>query len=313
MRYFVKKTITLIITLFIVSLLAFLAFQIIPGDPVTKMLGTEATPEAVAALRTELGLDLPVPARYWNWLTGILRGDMGISYSYSMPVNDMLSDKLPVTAMLTIMSFLITVVLSIPLGILAGSVRNPVLDKIVTVVDQFFMSIPAFFVGVLACYIFGVALRVFVPGNFIQPSVDPVGCLQYMIFPAMSIAIPRIAMTVKMLRGSMLHELGQDYVRTATSRGASRRTILGSHVLRNALIPTIAFLAISAAEIMTNTIIIEQVFNIPGIGRLLLASIGNRDFPVVQAIVVIFAAWIVLVHFIADLLYQLVDPRLRLR
>lgn len=313
MRYFVKKTITLIITLFIVSLLAFLAFQIIPGDPVTKMLGTEATPEVVAALRAELGLDLPIPVRYWNWLKDFLWGGMGNSYSYSMPVSEMLADKLPITAMLAVMAFLITVVLSIPLGILSGSVRNSVLDKIVTIIDQFFMSIPAFFVGVLSCYIFGIALRCFVPGNFIQPTDDLMGCLNYMIFPAVSIAVPRIAMTVKMLRGAMLNELGQDYIRTAQSRGATRCTILVSHVLRNALIPTIAFLAISAAEIMTGTIIIEQVFNIPGIGRLLIASIGNRDFPVVQAIVVIFAAWIVIVHFIADLLYQLVDPRLRLR
>lgn len=311
MRYCLKKGCTLIITLLLISILVFLAFQMIPGDPVTKLLGTEATPEAVAALRAELGLDQPLPVRYWNWLTGFLRGDMGISYSYSLSVGDMIAEKLPTTALLTAMSFLITVVLSIPLGILAGSIRNPVLDKLVIVVDQFFMSVPAFFVGVLFCYFFGILLRVFVPGNFIALSDDFAGCLFYLLFPAISIALPRTAMTVKMLRSTIRAELGQDYVRTAVSRGAARSHILQSHVLRNALIPTIAFLAVSAAEIMTGTIIIEQVFSLPGLGRLLMASIGNRDIPVVQAIVLIFAAWIVVVHFIADLLYQLVDPRLR--
>lgn len=311
MRYCLKKGCTLIITLLLISILVFLAFQLIPGDPVTKLLGTEATPEAAAALRAELGLDESIPVRYWNWLTGFLRGDMGVSYSYSLPVEEMVAEKLPTTALLTAMAFVITVVLSIPLGILAGSIRNPVIDKIVIVADQFVMSVPAFFVGVLFCYVFGILLRVFIPGNFIAPSDDLAGCLFYLLFPAIAIALPRTAMTVKMLRSTIRKELGQDYVRTAVSRGAARNRILQSHVLRNALIPTIAFLAVSAAEIMTGTIIIEQVFSLPGLGRLLMASIGNRDIPVVQAIVLIFAAWIVVVHFLADLLYQLVDPRLR--
>ena len=313
MKYAAKKFLTLIITLFIVSLLAFLAFQVIPGDPTTKMLGTEATEEAKALLREQLGLNRPVAVRYWDWLTSFLRGDMGTSYSYNMPVGDMLADKLPITALLTLLSFALTVICSIPLGIAAGSVKNSVLDKLITALDQIVMSIPAFFVGILACFVFGITFKWFVPGNFISFSEDWAACLGYLIFPALSIAIPRIAMTVKMLRGAILNELGQDYVRTSQSRGVHRRSILARHVLRNALIPTIAFLAVSAAEIMTGTIIIEQVFTVPGIGRLLLASIGNRDFPVVQAIVVILAAWIVVVNFVADLLYQLVDPRIRLR
>lgn len=313
MKYGFKKLIALIITLFIVSLLAFLAFQIVPGDPTTKMLGTEATPEAVEALREQLGLNQPVLLRYWNWMTGFLRGDLGTSYSYNMPVSEMLADKLGITALLTLMSFVFTVVLSIPLGIAAGSVKHEAVDRIVTAVDQIIMSIPAFFIGILACFLFGIVLRVFVPGNFVSYTESWSQCLTYLIFPALSIAIPRVAMTVKMLRGSILNELGQDYVRTARSRGNSRRAVLSRHVVRNALIPVITFLAVSMAEIMTGSIIIEQVFTIPGVGRLLLASINNRDFPVVQAIVVILAAWIVIVNFAADLLNQLVDPRLRLR
>lgn len=313
MLYTAKKFLTLIITLFIVSFLAFLAFQVIPGDPTTSLLGTEATAEAKEALRAELGLDKPVLVRYWNWLTDFLQGDLGESYSYHMPVSGMLADKLPITFLLTILSFVFTIVLSIPLGVLAGSIRSRVLDGFFAALNQVVMSVPAFFIGILACFLFGTVFRIFIPGDFVSYEQSWSACLIYLIFPAFSIAIPRIAMTVKMLRGSILGELEKDYVRTARSRGDSRPAILTRHVLKNAMIPVIAFLAVSAAEIMTGTIIIEQVFTIPGIGRLLLASISNRDFPVVQAIVVILAAWIVVVNFAADLLYQLVDPRIQLR
>lgn len=313
MKYAAKKLFTLIITLFIVSLLAFLAFQVIPGDPTSKLLGTEATAEAKAALRAELGLDAPVLARYWNWLSAFLTGDMGTSYSYHMPVREMLAGKLPLTFLLTALSFLFTVALSIPLGVLAGSARSKVMDAVIAALDQVVMSIPPFFIGILACFIFGTLFRIFTPGAFVSYTESWSGCLACLVFPALSIAIPRVAMTVKMLRSAILSELERDYVRTARSRGNGRGAILTRHVLKNALIPVITFLAVSAAEIMTGSIIIEQVFTIPGIGRLLLASISNRDFPVVQAIVVILAAWIVLVNFAADLLYQLSDPRIRLR
>ena len=313
MKYAAKKFLTLIITLFIVSLLAFLAFQIIPGDPTTKLLGTEATEEARAELRAELGLDRPIPVRYLEWLTNFLRGDMGESYSYHMPVSDMLGEKLVITFLLTLLSFVFTIALSIPLGSLTGSIRSGWLDGLVTAIALLVISVPAFFIGILSCFFFGIVLKLFVPGDFVSYTQDWGAFLAYLIFPALSIAIPRIAMTVKMLRSAILQELGKDYVRTARSRGAGRGDILRRHVLKNALIPVITFLAVSAAEIMTGTIIIEQVFTIPGVGRLLLSSISNRDFPVVQAIVVIMAAWIVIVNFVADLLYQLVDPRLRLR
>ena len=313
MRYAAKKLFTLIITLFIVSLLAFLAFQIIPGDPTTAMLGTEASPEARAELRAQLGLDQPAPVRYWEWLTGFLTGDFGTSYSYSLSVREMLGEKLVITGFLTLLSFSFTIALSIPLGILAGSVRSRGLDRLIAALDQVVMSVPPFFVGILACYLFGIVRRLFTPGDFVSYTQDWGAFLAYLVLPALSMALPRVAMTVKMLRGSVLSQLGEDYVRTARSRGLSRGEILRRHVLKNALLPTITFLAVSAAEIMTSSIVIEQVFTIPGVGRLLLSSISSRDFPVVQAIVVILAVWIVLVNFVADLLYQAVDPRIRMR
>lgn len=313
MKTIVKKSITLIITLLIVSLLAFLAFSVIPGDPTAKILGMDASQAQIDALRHELGLDRPVMVRYIEWLTNFLRGDFGVSYKYSMPVSDMLADKLPITALLTIISFLFTIIIAIPLGIWSGSVKNEVLDRINTSVDQIFMSIPQFFIGIIMCFTLGLTFKWFIPGNFVSYTKSWTEFLKYMIYPAFSIAIPRIAMTVKMLRGSILNELGRDYVRTAQSRGCSRREILSRHVLRNAMIPVITFLAISMAEVMTGSIIVEQVFTIPGIGRLLLTSMMNRDYPVVQAVIVILAAWVVIVNYLADVINQLVDPRLRLQ
>ena len=273
----------------------------------------DATPEQIAALRAELGLDRPVLVRYWEWLTNFIHGDLGTSYNYNLPVSQMLADKLPVTAVLTLISFVFTVALAIPLGIMAGSIRSKVLDHIFTAVDQIFMSIPQFFIGIIMCFVLGLTFRLFVPGEFVSYTQSWSKFLYYLIFPALAIAIPRIAMTAKMLRGSIRNELKRDYVRTAQSRGNPRRAILSRHVVRNAMIPVITFLAISMAEIMTGTIVVEQVFTIPGIGRLLISSISNRDFPVVQAIVVIMAAWIVLVNFLADIINQFVDPRIRLQ
>ena len=311
MKLVLKKTASLIITLFVVSLLAFFAFQIIPGDPTTKILGTNASPEKVAALRQQLGLNRPVLVRYWDWLVSFVKGDFGVSYNYLSPVGSLLADKLPVTILLTILSFALTAVISIPLGIASGSTRSTLIDHLAMVLDQFVMAIPPFFLGIIACYVFGIVLKWFMPGNYVSFSESAAGCIAYLLLPALCLAIPRIAMTVRMLRGSIREEMTQNYVLTARSRGLSRGKILVRHVLRNAMIPVVTFLAVSAAEIMTGTIIIEQVFTIPGIGRLLVSSIGNRDFPVVQAIVVILAAWIMIVNFAADLINHWMDPRLR--
>ena len=313
MKYILRKLTTLIITLFIVSLLAFLAFQVIPGSPATRMLGTNATPEKIAALEAELGFDDPVLIRYGNWVADFVRGDWGTSYSYSMPVQDMVLEKLPATLTLVLLAFVMVVAVSFPLGILTARREGSALDRIMTVVNQVCMSIPPVFVGILLCFVFGITLRVFVPGNFVSFQEDPGQFLVYMIFPAIAVALSRTAMTVKMLRSSILDEMNKDYIRTAFSRGRTRADALKRHALRNALIPVIAFLAVTAAELVAGTIVVEQVFAVPGIGRLLLSSISGRDFPVAQAIVVLLAAWVVIVNFIADILYQYMDPRIRIQ
>lgn len=312
MKYLAKKLFTLIITLFIVSLLAFLAFQIIPGNAALLRLGTSGTPEQVEQLKQEMGLNRPIIVQYGDWLGSFLSGDMGISYTYNMPVEDMIAEKLPSTAALVLLGCLLMIGLSIPIGIFTARHAGGVVDRIMTVLNQILMSIPPVFVGILFSFVFGITLRVFIPGNFVSYEESFTQFLLFMFFPALSIALSRVAMTVKLLRASLLDEMDKNYIRTAFSRGHSRDTALRKHALRNSLVPVIVFMAVSAAEMVAAGIIIEQVFAIPGIGRLLIASIGTYDFPVVQAIVLILAAWVVVVNFIADILSQYIDPRVRL-
>ena len=313
MGYLAKRILILIATLLLVTILAFLAFQVIPGDPVLSMLGTEYTPERAEALRDELGLNGPLLVRYFSWLGGFLTGDFGVSYSYSMTVAELIGPQLPVTLTLTIMAFALILIISFPLGLFTARHEGGILDRILTVVNQIAMSVPPFLLGILLTYVFGLILRLFTPGNYISYRESVSGFLGYMIFPAVAVAVPKIAMTVKLLRGSLLSELHSDYVRTAYSKGNTKKSVLYRHVLRNAMIPVLTFLAMTIADIVAGSIIIEQVFAVPGMGRMLLQSISARDYPVVQAIIVIIAFVVVLANFAADLIYQVVDPRIELR
>jgi peptide/nickel transport system permease protein len=314
MKYAAKKIFLAVVTMVIVSFLSFLAFQVIPGDPTTTLLGTDATPEAVASLRQELGLDQPFLVRYANWVGDFIRGDMGTSYSYSMTVGSMVGGKLPITGLLTALSFVLIVVISLPLGVLSASSRKPWVDRVFSVLNQILMAVPPFFTGILLTYVFGLLLRWFTPGTFTAPTVDFWKSVEYLIFPAIALALPRIAMTVKLLTSSIRQEFKTaGYVLTSYSRGMTRGSVLRRHVLRNALVPTVTFLAMTMADIVASSVVIEQVFAIPGLGQLLLRSISSRDFPVVQAVIVIMAFWVVLVNMLADLINQRIDPRLRLQ
>lgn len=311
MNYFSKKLTALIVTLLIVTILAFLAFQVI-SDPATAILGVNATQESLDALRHQMGLDRPLVIRYFSWLFDFIRGDFGTSYSYNLPIGPMVAQKLAITASITILAFIIMILVSIPLGILAARYVGGLLDHILMVVSQITMSVPSVLMGILFSWIFGIGLRLFTPGKFISWGRSPGGYLICILFPAISIALPRIAMTVKMLRTSLLDQMTCNYVTTAYSRGNSTLEAVSRHVLRNAIIPVITFTATSMTEIVASCIIVEQVFAIPGLGVLLISSIGTRDFPVVQTIIVILALWVILINFIADLLYQYIDPRIRL-
>ncbi|MCD8065908.1 MAG: ABC transporter permease [Oscillospiraceae bacterium] len=310
---FLKKLGAVLVTLLVISLLAFLAFQIIPGDPTAKLLGTEYTPERAEALRESLGLNGSAAARYLSWLGGFVRGDFGTSYSYNQPVAELLSGKIVTTAALSLIAFLMTIIISIPTALLAARRAGGVLDRLLLGGGQVLMSIPPFFTGIIFTWIFGLVLNMFTVGKFVYIYESFWGFVGYLLLPALAIALPKGAMTAKLLRSSLVSEQSRDYVRTAISRGHSPRSALRSHVLRNALLPTITFLAMTLADIVAGSIIIEQVFSIPGLGRMLIASISNRDYPVVQAITVMIAALVVIVNFLADTLCRIIDPRVRLK
>lgn len=312
MKYIIKKLITLIITLLFISLITFTAFSVIPGDAATAKLGTNATPEQVEQLREEMGLNDPLPVRYVNWLKGALQGDFGDSYQYNgVTVASLMADRLPVTAILAVMALVMILVISIPLGILCARYAGRWLDTLINQLSQITMAVPAFFLGILLTYIFGLILQWFQPGAFVDPRESFWGCVGFLVFPAIAVALPKIAMVVKFLRNSILSEVSRDYVRTAYSKGNKEGRVLYVHILRNALIPVITFIAMVIAEIMAGSIIVEQVFGIPGMGRLLITAISARDYPVVQAIVTYITAIVVTVNFIVDVLYQFVDPRVK--
>lgn len=311
MREVIRKLASMIITLLVVSFLVFLAFDLIPGDPAVAKLGTQATPELLAAQRAEWGLDRPFLIRYFDWLFSFLRGDMGVSYQYPQTVAEMIAGKLPITITMVLMAFVMIVSVSIPVGIFSARHQGGALDRSIMVSNQLLMAIPPFFSGILITFFFGVGLKIFKPGGFVSYNKDFGGFLFYMIFPSFAVAIPKIAMCVKLLRSSILDEWPQDYVRTAYSRGNRTMQVLYRHVLQNAMIPVVTFFGMVLADMVAGSIIIEQVFNIPGIGRILLTSIANRDYPVVEAIIMLIAFLVVFVNFLVDVTYRILDPRMR--
>ena len=310
MKYILKRVLTLFATMLIVSFLTFAAFSLISGDTATAMLGTAATPERLAALRAELGLDRPLPVRYGEWLLGFFTGDLGVSTSYQQPVWDILASKFRLTLCLSLVSFALIAAVSIPLGLWSAGRRR--FEGARTALNQLGMAVPPFFTGILLSWVFGVGLKWFMPGQFPDAGRDFAGAAVYLFFAAAALSIPRIAMTARMLRSTVQEELGKDYVRTAIARGNDRGQVLRRHVLKNALPPVVTFLAQTMAEIVAGSIVVEQVFVIPGLGRMLVTSIAGRDYPVVQAIVVILAFWVVLAGTAADLINQRIDPRLRI-
>lgn len=311
MKYIVKKALTLVGTLLLVSFIAFLLFQIVPGDPVTSMLGTEYSEERAESLREELGINKPVIVRYVNWLTDFVKGDFGISYKYKMPVSRLISDKMPVTMYLAVITLIIIVVISIPLGVFMARFGHRKVSKVFDIVNQSVMAIPSFFLGIVITIIFGLVLKWFTPGKYVSYRDDFNGFIMYLIPAAFAVAIPKIAMMVKFLKNSLIREMDSDYVRTAYSKGAGENRVLFCHVLRNGLMPAITLLGMIIAEIMAGSIVVEQVFNLPGLSVILVSSVSTRDYPVVQAIVVYIAFVVIITNCIVDILYHIIDPRVK--
>lgn len=310
-KYLFKKIIIFIITVLIASFVIFAIFELVPGDPVMDKLGIRATPESVARLRTEWGLDKPFILRYFKFLLGVFTFNFGTSYTYGIAVKDLIAERFVINLFLSTMALLFVCVFSVPLGIYTAKHTGGLIDKIFCGINQVAMSVPPFILGLLFTFFFGIVLRAFKPGAYVSYNDNFGKFLYYLICPAITLAIPKIAMCMRLLRGNILDEAKKDYSLTAYARGNNTTGLLYKHVLKNAIMPTITFIGMIAADMICSGIIIEQVFSIPGLGQFLINSVSTRDYPVVEAIVLLIAVTVMIVSLITDLIHVFIDPRVR--
>ncbi|MCR1832904.1 ABC transporter permease [Oceanobacillus caeni] len=313
MRYFLYKLSSFITTIIIVSIMIFFVFQLLPGNPAQIILGIDADPHQVAQLEKQLGLDRSPVERYMDWVAGVLQGDLGESLRYQLPVSDIVIDRIPVTASLAILSLLFTVVIGVPLGIFIARSDGRWISIFLNVLTQLGISIPSFWFGFILILIFGVTLQLFPTYGYVPWSEDFLGALRSFFLPSFAIAIGNIAIVIRYLRNTILDQSKMDYVRTARVKGLKERSILYGHILRNSLIPVLTIMGLLIADTLGGSIIIENVFSLPGLGNLLIQSITSRDFPLVQSMVLYIAIIVLLINFIVDMLYKVIDPRIRLK
>jgi ABC-type dipeptide/oligopeptide/nickel transport system permease component len=298
--------------MFLVSVFCFLTFSVIRGDPASSIAGMDATREQLSALREEMGLNKNVFLRYFDWLRNFLAGNPGNSLRFrGEAISSMIAQRLPVSFTLALLSLFFVLLISLPLSILTVKREGGAADRVVNFFTAAGISAPGFFLGLLFIFFFGFILNIFIPGNYIDYREDFFAFLGCLFFPALAIAIPNAAVMVKFLRGSLFAELQSDYVRTAKSKGPASLDILRPHVLKNAASPAITVLGMIVAEVFSGSIVIEQVFSIPGIGRLLIAAISSRDYPLIQALMVYIAFIVVAANTIADIAIIIIDPRIR--
>lgn len=311
MGYFLlRRTASFILTLVVVSVVVFGVMNVLPGDPALTILGIDASDEALENLRRQLGLHDPVHIRYLAWVAGALTGDFGISHSFRVPVSELIVERLPLTVSLAITGMVVTVILALSLGIGAAANHGKPGDWGVMFAAQIGVAVPSFWLSILLVLLFAVKLQWLPPGGFPGWS-DPVAAMRALVLPTAALALVQAAILARVTRSSALEVMRLDYVRTARASGFSRQRVLWRHILPNALVPIITIVGLQFASLVTGTIVIENVFYLPGLGRLIFQSISNRDLPVVQALVMMFAAIVVSVNFIVDLLYVLIDPRLK--
>jgi peptide/nickel transport system permease protein len=313
LRYLLKRLVSLVLTLLIASVVLFVTIEIVPGDPASYMLGLNAQPETVAALRQELGLDKSKPQRYWQWLTGMLQGDFGKSYTYKTPVADMIGERLWISLPLALFALLLSTLIAFPAGIYAASRRGRIGDAAVTGMTQLGVAIPNFWFAMLLVLFFAIKLRWFSAGGFVGWDQGLLAGLKSLLLPAIALALPQAAILTRVMRSSLLDVLSEDYMRTARAKGMSQRRAIWRHGLRNAMIPVLTILGLQFSFLLAGAIIIENVFYLPGLGRLVFQSIAQRDLIVVESVVMLLVFAVVMVTFFVDLAYAWVDPRLRTR
>ncbi len=313
--FLLKRLATFVATLAVASMVVFAVLELLPGNAAEVILGDTATPEALAALQTQLGLDEPPLQRYLHWVGGLLQGETARSISYDTPTAELLAERLRVTLPLALMAMALTVVLALTLGVYAAARHNKLGDVGVMTLSQLGIAIPNFWFAILLILLFAVQLQWVGAGGFPGWTEDEGGGLlqglRALLLPALSLALVQAAILARVTRSAVLDVMREDYVRTARAKGLSRRQALLRHVLRNAMIPVLTVAGLQFANLVTGTIVIESVFVLPGIGRLVFQAISNRDLVVVRDVVMLLAAVVVLVNLVVDLLYAVVDPRLR--
>ena len=309
--FLLKRIATFVATLVAASIVIFLVLEILPGDAAQMMMGPDASPEAVQALAAKLGLDRPPLERYLHWTGGLLVGDLGLSHAYSSPVGELIAERLVVTVPLAVMAMVLTTVLALGAGVYAAAQHNKLGDVGLMGLSQLGIAIPNFWFAILLILLFSVTLRWFSAGGFPGWGEGLWPAFKSLLLPALSLAVVQGAILSRITRSAVLEVLREDFVRTARAKGLSRRAAMWRHVLRNAMIPVLTIMGLQFAELLAGTIVVENVFYLPGLGRLIFQSISNRDLIVVRNCVMFLAAMVVVVNFVVDLLYAAIDPRIK--
>lgn len=311
--FLARRFLTFLITVSGASVIIFLLLEVLPGDPALTMLGVDAPDSAIEALRLELGLDRPAPIRYADWIAGLFRGEMGLSYVYKVPVTELIGQRLAVTLPLAIGAMVVATLAALSLGIFAATNHNRVGDYGVMGFSQLGLAIPDFWFGILLIILFAVILRWLPSGGFPGWDEGIWRGVRSLILPVFTLALSLTAIMTRVTRSAVLEVAREDFVRTARAKGLSRRAALWGHVLRNALVPVLTIGGVLVSAVVTGTLVIENVFALPGVGKLIFDAISNRDLMVVKNVVLLFAAIVVVVNFVVDILYALVDPRIRIQ
>ncbi|MBC7143673.1 MAG: ABC transporter permease [Rhodobacteraceae bacterium] len=312
-RYLLRRLISLALSLVVASLVIFAVIEVVPGDPASYMLGLNASEDTIAALRDQLGLNAAPPARYLGWITGMVQGDFGLSYTYKVPVSQLVSQRLWVSLPLAAYALALAVLIAFPAGLLAASRRGRAADAAVMGATQLGIALPNFWFAMLLVLAFALHWQIFPAGGFPGWSGGLSAGLRALTLPAVALALPQAAILARVLRSALIETLDQDYIRTARAKGLTRGQTILRHALRNAMIPVLTILGMQFSFLLAGAIIIENVFYLPGLGRLVFQAITQRDLVVVEGVVMILVCAVILVTFLVDLAYAAIDPRLRKR
>lgn len=311
-NYIVKRIFSLIPVLFVVSIVIFMLVHITPGDPASVMLGVDATAEQLADLRKEMGLDLPIYQQYFNWVIGVFQGDFGVSYFMKEPVTTSILSHLGPTLSLAILAQTITILIAVPLGIAAANRRGTMADQSIMGISLLGMSIPSFLLGLFLILLFGVKLGWLPVAGYAPLSSGLWNHVKYLIMPAISLGAIQAALVARMTRTSMLEVLNTNYIKTAQAKGVKRTGLIYKHALRNAFLPILTVIGQTFGILVAGAVVTETIFNIPGIGQLIINSVERRDYAIIQGVVLFVTLSYVLINLVIDLLYGIVDPRVRL-